>query len=51
MSDKGSFKQAMSEKLSSFQTLKKLLLLIVQISIHDERLTGRVSDWIVLKSD
>ena len=51
MSDKGVFKQFMSEKQSSFQKLKKLLILIVPTSIYVERYTGFVSDWSILDND
>ena len=51
MSDKGFFKQFMSEKQSSFQKLKKLLMLIVPTSIFVERYTGFVSDWSILNND
>ena len=51
MSDKGVFKQFMSEKQSSFQKLKKLLMLIVPTSIFVERYTGFVSDWSILNND
>ena len=51
MSDKGVFKQFMSEKQSSFQKLKKLLILIVPTSIYVERYTGFVSDWSILNND
>ena len=51
MSDKGVFKQFMSEKQSSFQKLKKLLILIVPTSIYIERFTGCVSDWSILNND
>ena len=51
MSDKGFFKQFMSEKQSSFQKLKKLLILIVPTSIYVERYTGFVSDWSILNND
>ena len=51
MSDKGVFKQFMSEKQSSFQKLKKLLILIVPTSIYVERYAGFVSDWSILNND
>ena len=51
MSDKGFFKQFISETKSSFQKLKKLLILIAPTSILIERLTGYVSDWSILKDD
>ena len=51
MSDKGVSKQFMSEKQSSFQKLKKLLILIVLTSIYVERYTGFVSDWSILNND
>ena len=51
MSDKGVFKQFMSQKQSSFQKLKKLLILIVPTSIYVERYTGFVSDWSILNND
>ena len=51
MSDKGVFKQFMSEKQSSFQKLKKLLILIVPTSIYVERYTGFVSDWSILNNN
>ena len=51
MSDKGFFKQFMSEKQSSFQKLKKLLILIVPTSIYIERFTGGVSEWSILNND
>ena len=50
MSDKGFFKQAMSEKQSSFKRLKKLLIVIAPTSFH-ERFTGNVRDWGILNSD
>ena len=50
MSDKGFFKQFMSEK-SSFQKLKKLLILITPTSIYIERFTGCVSDWSILNNN
>ena len=50
MTDKGLFKQAMSEKQSSSQKLKKLLILIAPTSIH-ERFTGNVRDWSILNND
>ena len=43
MSDKGFFKQAMLKKQSSFQKLKKLLILIATRSIYVERFTEIVS--------
>ena len=51
MSDKGVFKQFMSEKQSSFQKLKKLLILTVPTSIYVERYTGFVSDLSILNND
>ena len=51
MSDKGFFKQFMTEKYSSFQKLKKLLILIVPTSIYTERFTGCVIDWSMLKNE
>ena len=36
---------------SSFQKLKKLLILIATTSIHIERFSGCVSDWSVLNND
>ena len=51
MSYKGFFKLFMSEKQSSFQKLKKLLILIAPTSIYIERFTGCVSDWSVLNND
>ena len=51
MSDKGLFKQFMLQKQSSFQKLKKLLILIAPTSSHIERFNGCVSDWIVLNND
>ena len=48
MSEKGFFKQAISEKQSSFHRLKKLQTLIAQTSIN-ERLTGDVRDWSILQ--
>ena len=44
ISDKGLFKQFMSEKQSSFQKLKKPLRLMTPTSIHIERFSGCVSD-------
>ena len=43
MSDEGIF--------TSFQKLKKLLILIAPTSIHIERFTGCVSDWSILNND
>ena len=43
MSDKSFFKQAMLKKQSSFQKLKKLLILIATRSIYVERFTEIVS--------
>ena len=43
--------QFMSEKYSSFQKLKKLLILTAPTSIHIERFSGCVSDWIILNND
>ena len=51
MSDKGFFKQCILEKLSSFQKLKRLLILIASINFHIERFTGCVSDWGILNND
>ena len=51
MSDKGLFKQFMLQKQSSFQKLKKLLILIAPTSIHIERFSGCISDWSVLNND
>ena len=51
MSDKGFLKPFMSEKQSSFQKLKKLLILISPTSIYIERFTGCISDWSILNSD
>ena len=51
MSDKGFFKQFISEKQSRFQKLKKLLILIAPTSIYIERFTGCVSDWSILNND
>ena len=51
MSDKGFFEQFMLEKHSSFQKLKKLLLLTAPTSIYIERFTGAVSDWSILNND
>ena len=44
MADKGFFKQFLSQKQSSFEKLKKLLILIAPTSICIERLTGCVSE-------
>ena len=51
MSDKGFFKQFMSEKQFSFQKLKKLLILIAPTRIHIERFTRCVGDWSILNDD
>ena len=51
MPDKGFFKQFMSQKYSSFQKLKKLVILIASTSIHIERFSGYFSDWSVLNND
>ena len=51
MSDKWFLKPFMSEKQSSFQKLKKLLILISPTSIYIERFTGCVSDWSILNND
>ena len=51
ISNKGFFKQLMSEKQSSFQKLKKLLILIAPTSIYIERFTERISDWSILNND
>ena len=51
ISNKGFFKQFMSEKQSSFQKLKKLLILIAPTSIYIERFTERISDWSILNND
>ena len=51
MSDKGFFKQFMSEKQSSFQKLKKLLILTAPTSIYIERFTECISDWSILNND
>ena len=51
MSDKGFFKQFMSQKQSSFQKLTKQLILISPTSIHIERFSGCVSDWSALNND
>ena len=50
-SDKGFFKQFILEKYSTFQKLKKLLILIAPTSISIERFTGCVSDWSILNND
>ena len=50
-SSKATFKQAMSEKFSSFQSLKKLLILIAPTSIHVETFAGCDSGWSVLKNE
>ena len=52
VSDKEFFKPFMSEKQSSFQKLKKLLILIAPTSIiHIERFIGCISDWSILNND
>ena len=51
ISDKGFFKQFRSEKWSSFQNLKKLLILTTPISTNIERFTGSVSDWSILNNN
>ena len=51
MSDKEFFKQFMSEKYSSFQKLKKLIILIAPTSIPIERFTWCVGDWSMLNND
>ena len=51
MSDKGFFKQYMSQKWSSSEKLKKLLILIAPRSIYIEGLTGCVSDCSILNND
>ena len=51
MSDKGFFKQFMSEKQSSFQKLKKLLIQIAPTRIYIERFTGCVCGWSTLNND
>ena len=51
ISNKGFFKQFMSEKQSSFQKLKKLLILIAPTSIYIERFTECISDWSILNHD
>ena len=51
MSDKGFFKEFMSQKQSSFQKLKKMLKLIAPTSICIERFTGCFSDWDILTND
>ena len=51
MSDKGFFKHFMSQKQSSFEKLKKLLILIAPTSIYIERFSGCVSDWSILNND
>ena len=51
MSDKGFFKPFMSQIQSSFEKLKKVLILIAPTSIYIERFTGFVSDWSILNND
>ena len=51
MSDKGFFKPFMSQIQSSFEKMKKVLILIAPTSIYIERFTGFVSDWSILNND
>ena len=50
MSDNELFKQFMSQKLSSFQKMKKLLILVAPTSIYVERFTECVSDWSIVNN-
>ena len=50
MSNKGFFEQVMSEKQSSFQKLKKLIV-ITPTSIPIQRYTGCFSDWSIPNND